>query len=258
MQISELLFLGTGGSLGTPVIGCSCKGCRSSSPHNPRLRPSVLLTIEGKKIVIDPSPDFREVALRYQISSVDGILITHPHEDHIGGLNDMRPYYLMREGTPLPMLLSKNSYTFIHNRFSYAIDRFTPIFLPENGGTLSFLGIEITYFSYSQLDMPVTGYRIGSIAYITDIKEYPQTIFSYLQGLDFLVLGTINEKGAPMHFSLAEAKEFIKKASPKKTLLTHISHDVDVEAFSKSLPPNVSLAFDGASIPIKYVSLKEA
>ncbi len=228
--------------------------CTSCAPEERRLRPSVLVTIGNKKLLIDASPDIREVALRYRIDSIDGILITHPHEDHIGGLNDMRPYYTMRDANPLPMLTSKSSYDALHSRFSYAIERFLPTFLPQSEGSISFLGIDITYFSYTQLDMPVTGYRIGSIAYLTDIKEYPQTIFSHLQGLDLLILGTINEKGAAMHFSLSEAKDFIKKVSPKKTLLTHISHDIDLESFKRNLPPETALAYDGQIVPINYAT----
>ncbi|MBS0585774.1 MAG: MBL fold metallo-hydrolase [Verrucomicrobia bacterium] len=245
---TSFLFLGTGGSLGTPAIGCACKSCTSSSPQDKRLRTSALVEIDGKKLLIDASPDIRHISLCYNITSVDALLITHGHEDHIGGMNDLRPYYTLREYTPLPLFTSEHAYQIIHRRFSYAIDRFLPHFLPTTEGELSFAGVQITYFSYHQLDMPVTGYRIGPIAYITDIKEYPTSIFSHLQNLDTLVLGVIHEKGAPMHFSLAEALAFIEKVSPKRTFFTHISHDIDRESFSRKLPPNVEIAYDGLKL----------
>lgn len=255
--MGSFLFLGTGGSAGVPLIGCRCPVCTSSSPKNQRLRPSGLLTVEGKKFLIDIGPDFRQQALRAKIDRLDGLLLTHTHYDHIAGIDELRVFNV-REGKSLPCLLSVESFEDLKKRYYYF---FNPIgevstlsaqlsftLLEEETGEVQFLGVPFTYCSYAQGGMEVTGYRIQNFAYITDIRDFDPSIFIALEGIEYLVLGALREEPSPSHFHFEEAIAFARKTGAKKTWLTHFSHSVDHETTEKKLPPEVALGYDGLEI----------
>lgn len=258
-QLDSLLFLGTGASMGIPVVGCKCSVCLSASPYNKRLRPSALITLKGKKILIDAGPDFRTQALNYGIDHLDGVIFTHAHHDHTAGIDDLRVYHMHTGGT-LPCLASKATADDIRNRYQYIfaterkpgklLSRIDFITLNEERGDVDFLGEKIHYFSFEQAEMPVNGFRFDSLGFVSDIRNYPETIYEDLKGVEKLILSALRFESSKLHFSIDEAIQFSKKVGAKETWLTHISHDVDYDSAKQNLPANVFFAYDGLSIKL--------
>ena len=244
----KVTILGSGGSLGTPVIGCRCKTCLSTSPLNKRFRSSALVTLNEKNYLIDAGPDYREIALRQKIDRLDGVFLTHYHADHISGLNDLRPYYTLNQGEQIPLFASLSTLDMVKMTYGYLMDRFCPTVLAEKVGTVSIGKSSVRYFSFSQHGVPVTGYRFGKFAYITDIKSYDESVIEAIDGVEVLVLSALNYEGSIMHFSIEEALKFIKSANVGKVYLTHISHKLEHEETSLKLPIGVEIAYDGMEI----------
>lgn len=253
----ELLFLGTGGSMGVPVIGCHCRVCRSTNSKDRRCRPLALLTLGGKKIMIDAGTDLRQQALAYGITHLDGMILTHTHQDHVGGLDDLRPLFFERK-SPLPCLLLKSSFEDLKRRFYYifALQSITQLprldlyALGDLFGTCNFLGETVEYFTYEQVGMEVMGIRIGSFAYVTDIPSLDEQVISRLMGVETLVISALRPSPSPMHLSIDEAIAFARRCQAKRTYFTHIAHDIDHDIVEKDLPPNIHLAYDGLRIPL--------
>ncbi len=253
----QFLFIGTGGSNGVPVIGCSCGVCISAFPQNRRLRSSGLLKINGKTLLIDVGPDFREQALKYKIDRLDGVLITHPHFDHVGGLDDLRIYYLIQK-RPLPCLLSQESMDDLKLRYHYMMRpleqgksisaRIDFQVLESDFGHREFQEIPIQYMSYFQTTTKVTGFRVGPFAYVSDIREYTDDLFRSLRGVKVLVLSALRHVPTLMHFSLEEAIVFARRVGSEKTYLTHIAHDLEYNTTNAILPPDLRLSYDGMEI----------
>lgn len=258
---AKLLFLGTGGSMGIPVIGCKCPVCKSDSSYNKRLRPSALLIVDGKRILIDCGPDFKEQALRYEIDQLDGIIVTHAHHDHTAGFDELRIYSL-RSHQAIPCLLSPDTLTDLKRRFYYIFDKnssytattakFQLQLLERERGEISFLGLNIRYFSYKQGGMLINGFRFGNLAYVSDIREYPETIFEDLKGIETLVISALRFSPTPLHFSVDEAIDFARRTGAKKTWLMHIAHELDHEKTNVYLPADIRLAYDGLVIQEKF------
>lgn len=254
---AELIFLGTGASAGIPLIGCHCHVCDSHDKKNKRLRPSCLLTINEKKILIDAGPDFRMQALTYSIERLDGVMITHTHYDHIGGLDELRIYYILAKKT-LPLLLSQSSFNDLKKRLPYLFkEKNANASLPaqldfqvlnEKKGNSSFLNIPFYFMTYEQGGMEVLGFRFGSLAYLSDIRYYSEDIFENLRGVDTLILSALKKTPSPLHFSVEEACLFAEKVKVKKAYLMHISHELEHAETSMSLPTNIELAYDGLKI----------
>lgn len=257
----KLLFLGSGSSAGIPEIGCDCSVCQSTFQKNKRLRPSCLIKLNNKVLLIDASPDFRYQALKYQIKHIDGLILTHGHYDHTGGIDELRTFNLI-EKKAIDCLLSKDTLEELKKSYYYL---FQPIYkegtlftnlsffeLDKDFGDTKFQGINIGYISYFQKKTKVTGYKIGKLAYISDIKEYPDNIFEFLKDIDVLVLSALRPEPSPVHFNFDEALNFVNKVKPKKTFFTHIAHEVDHEKVSSTLPKNVNLAYDGLEIEFDY------
>jgi len=255
---AEFLFLGTGASLGVPVLGCDCSVCSERLPLNVRTRPSALVTFPNQRFLIDPGPDFRQQALRHQIYSLNGVILTHAHHDHTAGIDDLRPiYYPLNE--PLKMLLSKSTAEEVLMRYHYIfksekgmeshfIERIKLQYLPDDYGQVDFLGMNLSYVSYRQGGMKVNGFRFGSLAYISDIKDYDEKIFDYLKGIKILVLSALRYTPAPLHISIDEAIIFAEKAGASQVWLTHLSHAIDYEKGNAYLPSWARLAYDGLTI----------
>ncbi len=252
-MIGTFLFLGTGSSAGVPVIGCKCAVCHSSSPKNKRFRPSGLIQIEGKSFLLDIGPDFRSQALRFGVDSIDGLLLTHTHYDHIAGIDEVRIFNI-RQKRAIPCLLSQESYEEILKRYHYFFDeeklsaklQFFPFQKEE--GVLDFLGIQIGYCSFTQSSMKVTGFRFGEFAYISDIQKYDSTIFPALKGVRKLVLSALRPEPSPFHLSFEEAIAFSKQVGAEETWLTHVGHALDHDAMNALLPPEVRIAYDGLKL----------
>lgn len=246
-------FFGTGASAGVPVIGCSCSVCLSSSPKNKRFRPSGLIEVAGKQIAIDMGPDFRSQALAFGLKTLDGLLLTHTHYDHIAGIDEVR-IFNVREKKTIPCLLSRASFEEIQTRYHYFFNKeglsakldFYPF--DEEIGEVQFLGIQIGYCNYSQNKMKVTGFRIGDFAYVSDIKNYQESIFQAFKGVKHLVLSALRPEPSHFHLSFEEAIQISQKMGAERTWLTHLGHFLDHDAMNALLPDNVQVGYDGQKI----------
>lgn len=257
LRDAEFIFFGTGGSMGVPVLGCSCPVCTSKNSYNKRLRSSGLISVDGKNILIDCGPDFRYQSLREGITEVDGMILTHAHYDHIGGLDDLRAFFISRNN-PIPCLLSKETEDDIKRRFDYMFKSkannasLMPKILLQpfdaERGKKEFLGLVIKYLSYTQTDMSINGVICGNLAYISDIKHFPETIFEDLMGIETLIISALRFTPSLMHLTVDEAIDFAKKVKAKNTYLTHIAHELDHEKTNAYLPANIQMAYDGLKL----------
>ena len=254
----QLVFLGTGTSVGVPVIGCGCRTCASTDPRNNRLRCGLVMGLPDGNLLVDTPPDLRTQLLREKIGVVHATLFTHDHADHVFGLDDLRlfPYYL---GHPMPVYCEDQVEARIRKSFDYAFAEGAQ----EYGGGVPQIAFErITTDPFellSQQIIPirlhhgrfrVLGFRFGNIAYCTDTNEIPPESWPLLEGLDVLVLDALRLKPHSSHFSLAEAIEVAQRLKPKRTLFTHMSHELEHVTTNASLPPGMELAYDGLRIPL--------
>ena len=253
----KITILGTGTSQGIPAIGCDCSVCLSDDPRDKRLRVAVHIQAHGKSIVIDAGPDFRQQMLRAGIRAIDAILLTHEHNDHIIGLDDVRPF-IFRMERAMPIYSSERVAKALQSRFAYAFDQDpypgAPSFelISTEGDldlTIDDLRVDIIHYLHGKL--PVQGYRVGNFAYLTDIKTLPKASLEQLRGLDALVISALHQHPHHSHANLQEALDMIDRIQPAKAYLTHLSHKMgrhaEVEAL---LPPNVSIAYDGLELSI--------
>ncbi|MBS0621056.1 MAG: MBL fold metallo-hydrolase [Verrucomicrobia bacterium] len=257
---AHFTFLGTGGSMGIPMVGCRCDVCTSPHKENKRLRSSGLLTVGSQRYLIDVGPDFREQALRYGIEDLSGALLTHAHSDHIAGIDDLRAYYLLHQKT-VPCLLSQETYDEIKGRYHYLFRPLSPDrsvaaqidckILPRDFGQIDFAGLSVGYLSYFQQGMKVTGFRFGNFAYVSDIRTYSDEVFTALEGVEILVLSALRHTPTAMHFSIDEAIAFTRRVLAKTTYLTHIAHEMEHKTASALLPPDVHMSYDGLKLPIR-------
>ena len=247
----NLLFLGTGTSTGVPQIGCSCSTCRSADSKDKRLRASVLLTESNTKILIDSGPDLRQQLLTHDINSVSVILLTHDHYDHIGGLDDVRPLgdtQLYAEKRVLSVIQRNMPYCFADNKYP-GVPLIHLHEINENVFSIDNLKIEPIRIMHAKL--PILGFRVGKMAYLTDIKTIENRSIEKLQDLDILVMNALRIKNHIAHLSLSEAIEIATKIGARKTYFTHMSHDIGLhEVINKSLPENIQLAYDGLQLSI--------
>lgn len=254
----KLRFLGTGTSTGNPEIGCRCEVCTSSDRRDERFRASVLIETEGKRILIDCGPDFRmqmlETLKTNYFLHLDGVLLTHEHYDHVGGLDDLRAFSrggavriyaenLVTEAicTRMPYVFRKHKYPGVPNLELHVIEN-KPFYVS---------GIEITPIRLMHANLPIFGFRIGNLAYLTDLKTIPEEEYGKLQNLDVLVINALRPKEHISHQNLPEALEQIRKINPRRAYLTHISHHFGLHAVvEKTLPPNVFIAFDREEVQV--------
>lgn len=255
------LFLGSGASMGVPVIGCKCTVCQSEVSSNKRLRPAGLLKVAGKSFLIDVGPDFREQALKYHIDHLDGLLLTHVHFDHIAGIDDLRIFYFLKKKA-IPCLLSPETLEELKIRYHYLfrpIGEITTVsaqlefqMLEEDFGDVEFEGVKMQNLTFFQSNMKVTGFRVGDFSYVTDIREYSDEVFVILKGVKKLVLSALRHRPSPVHLSIEEGIEFARKVGAEKTWFTHIAHDLDHEETNRALPPDIRLGADGLEIEFNY------
>lgn len=257
----QFLFLGTGGSAGVPMIGCACSVCSSGFPKNKRMRSSGLLKLGDKNVLIDAGPEFRLQLLREKITSLTAVLLSHAHADHIAGLDDLRAFYFLTK-EKLPCFLSEETLTEVRLRYHYF---FHPVaenrsvsaqvdfnVLPGEGGSFEIEEIPFVYFSYFQLEMKVTGFRIGKFAYVSDIRDYSQEVIEALKGVDVLVLSALRHTPSHMHFTVQEAIHFARLVGAKQTFLTHLSHEIDHETTNAFLPSDIQLGYDGLELTFEF------
>ena len=246
----RLTFLGTGTSQGIPIPACSCRVCQSEDSRDQRLRSSVLLEMADLTFCIDTGPDFRQQMLREKVQSLDAILYTHEHRDHISGLDDIRAYNYQGGGAipvyaPGEVLRAlRQSYHYIFESNYPGIPKIAVTEIDEQPFVVE--GIRITPIPVLHYKLPVFGYRIGNLAYITDAKTVPETSRTLIRGIDTLIINCLHESPHISHFNLEEALDFIADIQPKTTYLTHISHLFGPHAeINAKLPEQVFAAFDG-------------
>ena len=248
-------MLGSGTSSGVPVIGCDCAVCRSSDPRNRRTRAGILLELERGTIVIDTSPDFREQALRVDLRRVDAVLYTHQHADHVFGLDDLRIFNFLQRSS-IPCFGPAATMERLRQIFAYVFDD-----SPEGGGKpkldfravrepFALLGETVTPVPVMHGEMEVFGYRLGRFACVTDVSHIPESSYALLEGLDLLVLSALRFRAHPTHFSFDEAVEAARRIGAKRTLFTHIAHDVDHARGEAGLPPGIGIGHDGLVVEL--------
>jgi phosphoribosyl 1,2-cyclic phosphate phosphodiesterase len=250
----EAVFLGTGTSQGVPVIGCECPVCRSADSRDKRLRSSILIRINGQNIVIDAGPDFRQQMLQAQVKTLRAILITHEHADHIFGLDDIRSFNWIQKH-PTDIYAEKRVQRSIKRIFDYVFTENkspgVPMMQLHTIGNSPFEidDIRITPVRCWHHKLPVYGFRIGDLSYITDANYIEDTEMEKLSGSQVLVINALRREKHISHYNLEQALEVIERIKPGKAYLTHISHGFGKhEEIAALLPPNIYAAYDGLRI----------
>ena len=251
----KITFLGTGTSQGVPVIACDCKVCKSVDLRDNRLRSSISIESDNQRIIVDCGPDFRQQMLREQIRSIDAILVTHGHKDHLGGLDDVRAFnYINRR--PADVYATLGVQRIVKMEFSYVFEKDPYPGVPEinlhtiqnkpflvNGQRI--IPIKARHFNNNF----VFGFRVDDFTYLTDAVEISEREKKKIRGSKILVLNALRKQKHYSHFNLAEALALMKELNPEQGFLTHISHQMGTyEEVSRELPDNVKLAYDGLTI----------
>jgi len=238
------------------MIGCDCLICSSRDSRDHRLRTSVMVSTAETRIVIDSGPDFRQQLLREKVKQLDAVVFTHEHKDHTAGLDDVRAFNFF-SGKPMKVFATERVQEALRREFAYIftnetypgvprIDLHTVHHLPFSVGDLTLQPIEVLHYN-----LPVTGYRIGDLCYITDANRISETAEVLMHGSKVLVLNALRKEKHISHFNLEEALALIEKIKPERAYLTHISHQLGLQSeLEKELPPGVECAYDGLTVTI--------
>jgi phosphoribosyl 1,2-cyclic phosphate phosphodiesterase len=257
----KITVLGSGTSMGVPTLGCPCRVCASTDPHDKRLRPSILLSRNGHNVVIDTTPDFRQQAMRAGLDRLDAILLTHGHADHVLGFDDIRPYNI-RQRAALPVYSNEETFQIIRRIFSYVFDD-KPTLSTVPSVTLrviddrqfTLLGIPFTPVPLLHGEMKVLGFRFAGAAYLTDFSTIPDSSITLLEGLDALILDALRDVPHPMHQTVEQALALIQRLQPRRAWFTHIAHDLPHAETNDRLVklgfPHVQLAYDGLQFEVR-------
>jgi phosphoribosyl 1,2-cyclic phosphate phosphodiesterase len=255
MNEIELLFLGTGTSAGIPMIGCHCEVCTSSDPHDRRTRPSVVISYGKTRALVDTTPELRLQCVANVVEMIDAVVFTHAHADHIMGLDDVRRFNALRQGA-LDVWANERTHAMLARCFGYAFREPDPaekVFRPHLearmiDGPFEIGGLHWTPIPLLHGSMPVLGFRVGGIAYCTDVSEIPESSFDLLRDLDVLVLDALQWQKHTTHFSVDEAIAAARRVGARQTLFTHIAHALGHEATNRKLPEGMRLAYDGERV----------
>lgn len=249
----NITILGCGGSDGVPQIGCSCATCKSSDPKNNRTRSSVLVEVDGFRILIDAGPDLRQQALREGIDSLDAVLLTHAHYDHIAGVGDLKLF--MKDNLPTPLYSDPTTMNIVENNFKFAFhssSKLYPKILSKNSfhGPFSMIGCKVPIEPFRQRHGKSYsyGFRIGDFAYSTDLDLLDDSGYETISGIKVWIVDCVRYYKSPTHFALDDTIAAILRARPSQAIITHMSHEIDYNLLSSLLPNNIKLGFDGMRV----------
>jgi phosphoribosyl 1,2-cyclic phosphate phosphodiesterase len=250
----RITVLGSGTSVGVPTVGCNCAVCRSSDPRDNRLRPSILLSYDGRNVLIDTTPDFRTQALRIGLQRLDAVVFTHSHADHIMGLDDVRPFNFRQKGR-IPIFAAAETMGNIQRCFRYIFEAGAKESnVPQldarliDGAPFDVFGLEFIPIPILHGKQTIYGFRFGAAAYLTDHSEIPEESMEKLRGLDVLFLDALRYKPHPTHSTVDRSTATVEKLAPRRAFFTHICHDLGHARAESMLPPGVRLAYDGLEI----------
>lgn len=252
----KVTFLGTGTSQGVPVIACDCEVCTSEDPRDERMRSSIMLSDDDRNLIIDTGPDFRRQMLVNSVKTLDAVVFTHEHKDHIAGLDDIRAFNF-RQRKKMDVYASENVQKALHREFHYVFADIKYPGVPE----ISLHEIDIRPFQAAGFNlipiqvmhhkMPVFAFRVGDFAYVTDANYIAPEEFDKLRGVKHLVINALRKESHLSHFNLEEALEIIRILNPERAYLTHISHLMGLHSdVSDEIPSNVQIAEDGLEIEV--------
>lgn len=251
----RLTFLGTGTSTGVPTLTCRCHVCTSPDERNRRMRPSLMAEYDGRVVVFDTTPDFRQQALRENLERLDAVVFTHGHADHVLGLDDTRVFYF-RQKVPLPIYADARTMATLQQVFAYIFDntykyggvgKLDPHTID---GPFTLWGLELTPVPVFHGDLPVLGFRFGPVAYVTDFSTIPESSLVLLEGLEVLILDALRHRPHPTHSNLEQSLALVDQLKPGKAFFTHIAHELGHEETNAALPAHVRLAHDGLRIDL--------
>ena len=256
----RLTLLGTGTSFGVPQIGCRCPTCTSTDPRDRRTRTSALIETRGKRLLIDTPPELRLQLVAAQVDHVDAVLFTHGHADHVHGIDDLRALSV-RLGSMLPAYGSRDTMAELATKFPYIFD--PSIVVPigtskpelaahvlEAATTTVIAGVPVLPLALPHGAQAVYGYRVGAIAYLTDVKRVPDDAARALAGLEVLVLSALLSRPHPLHLSISEAVETAQRIGARHTYFTHLTHEFTHQALAAMLPAGIEPAYDGLVIDV--------
>ena len=256
----RLTLLGTGTSMGVPQIGCRCAVCRSSDPRDRRNRTSALLEVDGRTLLIDTPPELRLQLLQAGTSRLDAVLYTHEHADHVNGIDDLRSFSLLQRH-PLPLYAPPATAEHLRHTFRYIFD---DAVVPLDGtskprltiepigadGPVEIAGITVRPIAFEHGHAAVYGYRVGPVAYLTDVKRVPPEARALLRGVRVLVLNALWWREHPTHLSIEDAIEVAQDIGAEQTLLTHLTHETSHQELLQRLPAGIAPGYDGQVIEI--------
>lgn len=253
-QDIQVTVLGCGTSSGVPVIQCRCKVCKSRDKRNSRLRASIWIQTQGKSILVDTSTDLRQQALQNKIPRIDAVLFTHPHADHISGIDELRSFNFIQRSR-IPAYANqwtseelRTKYPYIFNEFPYeggGVPQLDLQTIDAAKGAIQVQGLDVLPLSVQHGSKECLGYRLGSFAYVTDCNLIPAHTLDRMRGLSLLILDCLRFEPHGTHFNLDQALAAIAEIRPKKTILTHLGHEFDYRQGKKMLPKSVHFAYDG-------------
>lgn len=253
----RVTVLGSGTSGGVPLLGCKCEVCQSEDSKDKRLRPSIMLEWEGKRVVVDCGPDFREQMMRVDADYLDAIVFTHSHRDHTAGLDDIRSYNFLSK-VDMPIYLNELTFKILKRQFEYIFEPNPYPGVPKvdvqiiDRAAFELFGKTWQPISVLHYKMEVYGFRIGDFVYITDANFISEEEKQKIKGCKVLILNALRKEQHISHFTLSEALGLVEELEPEQTYLTHISHQMGKHKdVSKELPENVALAYDGLSFELK-------
>lgn len=258
MPSASLTLLGTGTSMGVPMIGCDCAVCRSTNPRNHRMRTGVLVEAAAGNFLIDTPPELRLQLIRERVEMIEAVLYTHAHADHILGLDDLRIFGFKRKAS-VPLYCEAAVEETLRRQFCYAFDEeelaslhSSPQLTFRRLGTepIELCGLTIRPFRVWHGETPVLAFRINDVAFVTDCKRIPEESWPLLEGLETLVIDALWEEVHPTHFNVEEALAVIERVQPQRAYFTHVSHRLEYETTNARLPAGVELSYDGLTIPL--------